>query len=311
MVWARFVAITVFPVTIFLFGTTPSEAGKRPIYQDDTCRQHTSILERQQGIPSHLLTAISLAETGRWDPERRAMFAWPWTVTSQGKGKYYDSKVEAIDAVKKLQAAGVRSIDVGCMQVNLYYHPRAFKTLDDAFNPELNIGYASHFLKSLFENTKSWKQAAAHYHSTNPSKNIRYQKKIMKLWSGVGGNIALLNLDRNQPARDLTDNAQQALAQQDLLNARFRARLNAERSLRLPEKRKSHLDAWRAAGNRQTLSSQFAARQRADRERRQRVNTNSNALQFAAKRRQQLSAWRAKRAALDREAAQAKAVQAR
>ena len=260
MVWARIVAITAIPVAIHLSGDNPADAELIDTYQDDTCRQQTGILERKQGIPTHLLTAISLAETGRWDPERRALFAWPWTVTSQGKGRYYETKAKAISAVKSLQAAGVESIDVGCMQVNLYYHPRAFKSLEDAFNPEINIGYASHFLKSLYENTKSWQEAAAHYHSTNPGKNRGYQEKVMKLWSGVGGNTALLKLDKVPPTRDLADPNQQKLAQEAMLNTRFRARLNAERSLRLPDKRKSQLDGWRAAaGGRQTLSSQFAA----------------------------------------------------
>ena len=43
--------------------------------QKDICAQATSITERAEGIPSHLLGAISLAETGRWDDKRRASFA--------------------------------------------------------------------------------------------------------------------------------------------------------------------------------------------------------------------------------------------
>ena len=63
------------------------------------------------------LRAISIAESGRWLRSRKATLAWPWTVTSGGKGTYYKSKSAAIRAVRKLQRRGVRNIDVGCMQV--------------------------------------------------------------------------------------------------------------------------------------------------------------------------------------------------
>ena len=43
-----------------------------------------------------------------------------------GKDRFFSSKAAAITAVRKLQADGVRNIDVGCMQVNLKYHPKVF-----------------------------------------------------------------------------------------------------------------------------------------------------------------------------------------
>ena len=52
-------------------------------------------------------------------------------------------------AVRKLQRRGVRNIDVGCMQVNLRYHPKAFKSLGQAFDPRANAAYAAGFLRKL------------------------------------------------------------------------------------------------------------------------------------------------------------------
>ena len=57
---------------------------------------------------------------------------------------------QAIAAVKALQARGVRSIDVGCMQINLSYHPHAFRDLDQAFDPHANAAYAERFLTQLY-----------------------------------------------------------------------------------------------------------------------------------------------------------------
>lgn len=92
------------------------------------CMNATIELEKEYQIQEHLLTTISSVETGRWDAATRQNVAWPWTVNAMGKGTFYPSKAEAIRAVKKLQAQGVKSIDVGCMQINLSYHPTLSKT---------------------------------------------------------------------------------------------------------------------------------------------------------------------------------------
>ena len=52
-------------------------------------------------------------------------------------------------AVRAMQANGVRSIDVGCGQINLMYHPDAFPNLELAFDPQANAAYAARFLKAL------------------------------------------------------------------------------------------------------------------------------------------------------------------
>jgi hypothetical protein len=73
------------------------------------------------------MQAISLAESGRWDKSSRSHFAWPWTVMAHGKGRFFPSKAAAIAAVRRLQADGLKNIDVGSMQVNLKYHPEGVR----------------------------------------------------------------------------------------------------------------------------------------------------------------------------------------
>ncbi len=51
------------------------------------CADQTGRFEQAYGIPARLLDAISKVESGRWDDERRATVAWPWTVTAQGNGR--------------------------------------------------------------------------------------------------------------------------------------------------------------------------------------------------------------------------------
>ncbi len=72
---------------------------------------------------------------------------------AEGQGTFYDTKPQAIAAVRALQAGGVHSIDVGCMQVNLKHHPTAFGSLEQAFDPSANADYAAQFLVELHGQT--------------------------------------------------------------------------------------------------------------------------------------------------------------
>src|SRR3546814_8505474 len=74
---------------------------------------------------------------------------WPWSVNSEGNGRYFKDKASAIQWVREEQARGVRSIDVGCMQINLRWHPDAFSDLDEAFDPAANTAYSAKYLATL------------------------------------------------------------------------------------------------------------------------------------------------------------------
>ncbi len=146
------------------------------------CAEHITHYEKQHGIPEGLLHAISKVESGRKDDTGRIV-AWPWTINANGQGYYFPTKEDAIVAVRKMQLKGISSIDIGCMQVNLFYHPDAFKTLNDAFDPAQNVAYAARFLKGLKNEHASWYRAVAHYHSANPIHHIPYQKNVMNVWN--------------------------------------------------------------------------------------------------------------------------------
>lgn len=146
------------------------------------CRYAAQQMERMSGIPKGLLTSISMVETGRRAPGGKVE-PWPWTINVEGRGYYYASKAEAIRAVRRLMAAGSRSIDVGCMQVNLRFHPRAFTSLEEAFDPDANVAYAASFLSDLQSRSGSWDKAAGHYHSYSPHLNQKYSARIQKVWA--------------------------------------------------------------------------------------------------------------------------------
>lgn len=147
------------------------------------CQAATASAERSTGVPDQLLGAISRVETGRADPQTNLVRAWPWTINAQGIGHVYASKAEAVAAARDFQSAGIRSIDVGCMQINLMFHPDGFGSLEQALDPATNADYAARFLTDLFHQTGSWPHAAAAYHSQTPNLGSDYQRKVLEAWA--------------------------------------------------------------------------------------------------------------------------------
>jgi hypothetical protein len=147
------------------------------------CRAAILAAEREYGIPPQLLVAIGRVESGRRDPNTGAHHPWPWTINAEGRGQYFPSRDAAIAEVQALQARGVRSIDVGCMQVNLRHHPNAFANLDAAFDPAVNAHYAARFLAGLRQSIGDWHAAAAAYHSHTPEFAVPYRARVLAAWA--------------------------------------------------------------------------------------------------------------------------------
>jgi hypothetical protein len=151
----------------------------------DLCKAAIAMTERASGVPDRLMQAIAVMESGRRDAGG-APVPWPWTINVEGVGEVFETKQQAIDAVKAHRARGARSIDVGCMQVNLMHHPDAFTSLEDAFDPAANARYAARFLQQLLVQTGSWPLAVAGYHSLTPEIGGDYAKKVLAIWARPG-----------------------------------------------------------------------------------------------------------------------------
>lgn len=162
---------------------TPAHAGAREPAPPSQCEDSIRGAARSTASPLGLMRAIGLVESGRPD-SAGAAHPWPWTINAEGKGMFFDTKAAAITAVQVLQAHGVRSIDVGCMQVNLMHHPDAFASLDEAFDPSRNAEYAGRFLRQLFQQSRDWLTAAGLYHSQTPALAIDYTRQVVAVLRG-------------------------------------------------------------------------------------------------------------------------------
>jgi hypothetical protein len=148
----------------------------------DACLPGIVAAERRFGLPPKLLYTIGIVESGRVDPASGRVAPWPWTIDVAGTGRMFATKAAAIEAVRDLLNAGTRSIDVGCMQINLMHHPDAFASLDEAFDPAANTRYGARFLSALYREIGNWPQAAAAYHSRTEEIGADYETRVMALW---------------------------------------------------------------------------------------------------------------------------------
>jgi hypothetical protein len=154
----------------------------QPVPDAQACTQAIAGADRAGRLPADMLGAIGVVESGRRDPATGAVRPWPWSIDVAGSDAVFASKAEAIAAVQAAQRAGIRSIDVGCMQINLLHHPDAFASLDEAFDPGANVRYAIGFLLDLRAQTGSWAAAVADYHSATPGIGDAYALRVAESW---------------------------------------------------------------------------------------------------------------------------------
>lgn len=144
-----------------------------------SCGDAARAAERHDGIPTGLLAAIGHIETG-------GAAGWNWSVNAnQGMpGQRFSNPDSAMAYVRGMLGAGHRLIDVGCFQLDLFYHPDAFERWQDAFDTNASAEAAARILLGLHDRTRDWAQAVALYHSADPRRGQPYLRAVVQAWTG-------------------------------------------------------------------------------------------------------------------------------
>ena len=141
-----------------------------------TCERAIVAGARDGGVPEGVLHAVSLTETGRAQNGR--LRPWPWAINREGQGYWFRNREEALAFAKASVAAGRTSFDVGCFQINYFWHGRNFPSLEAMFDPETGADYAASFLRSLYQERGDWSAAAGAYHSQQPDRAERLSRAL-------------------------------------------------------------------------------------------------------------------------------------
>lgn len=138
----------------------------------DLCLKAAANASVETGVPYEILLAISVVETGRNGQP------WPWTVNVGGEGHWLETLEDAETLVEQALRQGLTNVDLGCFQLNLYWHAGSFISIRDMLDPERNASYAAKFLTEKFGETGDWSAAAAAYHSATPEHAKSYEARF-------------------------------------------------------------------------------------------------------------------------------------
>lgn len=142
------------------------------------CERHILQSSKQYEVPVGILYAVGLTETGRKGSLH------PYALNIEGRSVFAASKSDALRKFANAKASGADLIDVGCMQINHYWHKTAFGSLEEMFEPKSNVAYAAKFLQKLRKREGSWTLAVARYHA-GPHNNPAQKKYVCRVLANI------------------------------------------------------------------------------------------------------------------------------
>ncbi|WP_132521181.1 transglycosylase SLT domain-containing protein [Rhizobium sp. BK376] len=142
------------------------------------CEREIRSAAAKYGIPEGILYSVGLTETGR----KGSLDAYAMNI--EGKAVFPPSESAALQEFAIARQGGAKLIDVGCMQINQYFHGENFSSVEAMFDPHSNVEYAAKFLRDLHDRHETWTMAVARYHAgpnNNPAQKVYVCRVIANL----------------------------------------------------------------------------------------------------------------------------------
>lgn len=152
------------------------------------------IAARQAGVPSPVLFAMALQESGA--QLRGRLIPWPWTLNVADRSERYATRGEACVGIHRaLASVPANRIDVGLVQINLGYHANRYVAPCDLLDPYANLATAAQILREHHTAGEDWLLAIGRYHRpAGGEPAARYRR-------GVGRYLARVLADSRLPVR--------------------------------------------------------------------------------------------------------------
>ncbi|MFZ2586561.1 MAG: transglycosylase SLT domain-containing protein [Alphaproteobacteria bacterium] len=110
--------------------------------------------------------------------------ATSYTIKPQPYGRRFANAVEARAFVDKMFSFGHKNLDLGLMQINYKVHGSKFRSVNDLFNPVVNVNYAASYLLE-HKQTRDWWGSVGRYHSATPTYARKYITSVYKWYKRV------------------------------------------------------------------------------------------------------------------------------
>lgn len=162
--------ISLLLATVFISNAAPLGLGA----ERNVCERELASAARRHGVPLGVLYAVGLTETGRKGSMQ------PYALNVEGKVEYGRNAGDAVLRFRNAQRSGAKLIDLGCMQINHYYHAEKFASVEAMFEPAQNVEYAARFLNQLKDREGSWTMAVARYNA-GPNNNPAQKRYVCRV----------------------------------------------------------------------------------------------------------------------------------
>ncbi|OYZ95812.1 MAG: hypothetical protein B7X99_14845 [Rhizobiales bacterium 17-65-6] len=149
----------------------PGKPKRNAASTSNVCERELARASAVYNIPLPVLYAVGLQESGINGHLQQYM------LNVAGKDYLATSLPDAMRAFNEARAQGIKLIDVGCLQVNYYYHGKKFRSVEQMFNPRLNVDVAAQELRDWRKSQGNWTMAVARYNASKH--NVAGQKRYV------------------------------------------------------------------------------------------------------------------------------------
>jgi hypothetical protein len=136
----------------------------------------------QRGLDPYILYAVALVESAK--VTKRVAKPWPWALNRQGRPFIPASVAEAKAILGGSLAKGVRSIDVGLMQVNVRWQGHRVRQPEDLLDPATNLRVGADILaESIGSAPGNLVLGIGRYHAgfQDEARAYRYGRRVLSV----------------------------------------------------------------------------------------------------------------------------------
>jgi len=160
-------------VALTVCGTAQAQTATQ---SKESCVTHAVEAEQKLGIPSGMLVAIALVESGQDGAPH------PFAMSVQGRPYYARNVSDAARHLRDHRGQLRSNTYVGCMQLSVASHRGEFQPLEKIVEPRDNVFYAGQLLVRFHGEEGNWKTALTRY---NGSSGRRAQAYVCKIWQSL------------------------------------------------------------------------------------------------------------------------------
>lgn len=142
---------------------------------------------QRAGIPSTVLYAVALQESGIWRNGR--LVPWPWSLNVAGLSRRFATRADACTGLQQaMRATPHTRIDAGLGQINLGYHAQRITSPCDLLDPYRNLAIAAEILREQHTPGEDWLLAIGRYHRpAGGEPAARYRRSVSRHLARVQG----------------------------------------------------------------------------------------------------------------------------